>query len=175
MKTLSEAEIKTAAGKLGAYMLEKQQSIETLLNIVCRASSEVDAPAYDWEVSAAFRKAINGNSEDRFLTISSANSIHTIYPNARMNYAFRFWHDIVHSTYGLTFSLKDELKAATIHTLEIKRMFGADSIEARIMDADTAGQSLYESIHKAFPKRQDLFVLDYILRGASVAMSGSYD
>lgn len=160
---------------VSACQIAKQQSIETLLNIVCVASDEVEVPKYEWEVSAAFRKAIEGNSNERFLRISSENSVHTIYPNARINYAFRFWHDIVHSTYGLGFNLKDGLKAAVIHTLEIKRIFGQDSVEARIMDADTAGQSLYESIHKAFPKRQDLFVLDYILRGASVAMSGSYD
>jgi hypothetical protein len=175
MKTLSEAEIKTAAGKLGAYLLEKQHSIESLLNIVCRATDEVEAPKYDWEVSAAFRKAISGSSNERFFTVSSANSLHTIYPNARMNHAFRFWHDILHSTYGLGFNLKDELSAAVLHVNEIKRIFGSDSIEARIMDADTAGQSLYESIHKAFPKRQDLFVLDYILRGASAALSDTYN
>jgi hypothetical protein len=175
MKTLSEAEIKTAAGRLGAYMLEKQQSIETLLNIKCIATDDVEAPAYDWQVSKAFRDAVMGNANERFLKVSSANSMHTIYPNARMNHAFRFWHDILHSTYGLGFNLKDELAAAALHSCEIKRIFGQDSIEARIMDADTAGQSLYESIHKAFPKRQDLFVLDYILRGASAAMTGSYN
>lgn len=172
--TLTEADIKTAGGKLGAYLLDKQHSIETLLNIKCIANSDVEVPEYDWQVSRAFHIAIAGNANERFLMVSSENSTHTIYPNARMNHAFRFWHDILHSTYGMTFTLKDELAVAAIHVLEIKKVFGADSIEARIMDADTAGQSLYESIHKHFPKRQDLFVLDYILRGASAAMTGSY-
>lgn len=175
MKTnLSETDIRTAAGKLGAYLLSKQHSIERLLNITC-VPSEDAAPKYDWEVSAQFRSAITGSSNERFFKVASDNCTHTIYPNARMNIAFRFWHDVLHSTYGMGFTLKDELQVAALHVAEIKHQFGADSLEARIMDADTAGQSLYESIHKAFPKRQDLFVLDYILRGASAAMQGNYE
>lgn len=174
MKTnLSETDIKTAAGRLGAYLLTKQDAIERLLNIKCMPSE--DAPDYEWQVSAAFRSALAGSANERFMKVSSANNTHTIYPNARMNTAFRFWHDVLHSTYGMGFTLKDALIVASLHVAEIKMQFGSDSVEARIMDADTAGQSLYESIHKQFPKRQDLFVLDYVLRGASAAMSGSYE
>lgn len=173
MKTVNEAEIKTAAGRLGAFLIDNQERIEKLLNIRCVPTADF-APKYDWEVARDFREAISGGDDKRFFRVSSDNSAHTIYPHARMNIAFRFWHDLLHVTYNKAFTLKDELSVAAMHTADIKAQFGADSLEARIMDADTAGQSLYDSIHGGFPVRQDLFVIDYILRGASAALSGSY-
>lgn len=173
MKDVTEADIKTAAGKLGAFLLENQARIEKLLNIRCAPTADF-APKYDLEVARAFREAITGSDEKRFFKVSSDNSTHTIYPRTSMNIAFRFWHDLLHVTYNKAFTLKDELSVAAMHTADIKAQFGADSLEARIIDADTAGQSLYDSIHGGFPIRQDLFVIDYILRGASAALSGSY-
>lgn len=92
----------------------------------------------------------------------------TIYGSALSNMAFRFWHDMVHVTYGLDVTLEDELIAGRHHVADIKRM-GYSKDHQDLMWIDTIGQSLYNYVVGHFPKDQ----LDFTRRvhAASFALS----
>lgn len=93
----------------------------------------------------------------------------TIYLHCGANYAFRFWHDAIHAIENLNFTTDDEVKIGMMQVKEIAAYFGADSIEAKMMYADTVEQSLYASRNNGeFPPDQIAFVAS-ILEASTIA------
>lgn len=93
----------------------------------------------------------------------SGGSDKTIYTTQAANHAFRFWHDILHVTKGLKFDTMDEIEIGIIQTKAIQAEFGKDSLEAKIMLADTVGQSVYAQMNQGeFPDNQVSFVYSLI-------------
>lgn len=166
-----------AGFKLGKYLLDKQQSIERLLNLRANVCFDGGAPDNADKLFGAYRRACEGRSYGNYglLPVSGDNMTTTIFGTDQANIAFRFWHDILHCTYGLDFSLKSEVAIGEMHVAEIKRIFGADSLDARIMEADTVGQSIYQSIKGQFPKDQTRFATGYVLHGAAYAFTSFID
>lgn len=77
------------------------------------------------------------------LRISPRFSERTIYCSRAANHAMRFWHDTSHVQLGLNFTPDDEIELGCYH-LEVLRAngFTADSLEHRLLHADTIGQTL---------------------------------
>lgn len=175
----TESEVLTAAGRLGAFILRHTREIELVLNIQHRPCEMTGPSTYEALFKRAKRVLADAGSVGAvsrpFFDVDEANSLWTVYPRRDMNYACRFWHDLMHVQHGLLFELKDEMKLGQMQVGTIEREFGAHSLEARIMEADTCGQSLYDSIHGKFPTKQKTFVIDYIVSGASVALMRSYE
>lgn len=83
----------------------------------------------------------------------------TVYTTPAANYAFRFWHDILHVTKGLRFDTMDEIEIGIMQTKAVQAEFGKDSLEAKIMLADTVGQSIYAQMNNGeFPDNQVSYV-----------------
>ncbi len=98
------------------------------------------------------------------LPVWSGGSDKTAYANAGVNYAFRFWHDCLHCLHGLEFNTADEITIGVMQTAEVAAYFGPNSIEARIMYADTVEQTKYAARHNgAFPDDQLTFVSNLVL------------
>jgi hypothetical protein len=82
-------------------------------------------------------------------------SENTIYTNAGANWAFRFWHDVLHCVLNKGFSTAEEIAIGAIHVREVQEFFGQTSLEALLMYADTIGQSLYAKGNNGqFPENQ---------------------
>lgn len=83
----------------------------------------------------------------------------TVYASQSANHAFRFWHDVLHCTMHLDFSLESEIEIGKMQTKKVQEIFGDKSLEAMIMLADTVGQSLYAASNNGeFPENQMSYV-----------------
>lgn len=166
-----------AGHRLGMYLREKQQSIEQLLNLRANVVFDGGAPDTAHKLFTAYEAACRGRSHGNYglLPVSGDNMHTTIFGSDQANLAFRFWHDILHISYGLDFSLKSEVAIGEMHVAEVKRIFGHASMEGRIMEADTVGQSIYQSIKGQFPKDQTRFAIGYVLHGAAYAFTSFID
>jgi hypothetical protein len=86
------------------------------------------------------------------LRVSTRFCDRTIYTSPDGNRAMRFWHDTSHVRLGLTFTPDDEMELGCYH-LEVLRAhgFAADSLEHRLLHADTIGQTLCNVTIGRFP------------------------
>jgi len=86
------------------------------------------------------------------LRVSSHFCDQAIYDSPIGNHAMRFWHDTAHVRLGLNFTPDDEMELAC-HHLEALRAdgFAADSLEHRLLHADTIGQTLCNVTIGHFP------------------------
>lgn len=93
------------------------------------------------EVTAEFRSSqITGLP----VRVSSLYCDRTIYVAPADNIAYRFVHDSRHVFLQAGFDKESELLVASCHLARLRRAgFGPDSIEHRLMYADTVGQVLY--------------------------------
>ena len=76
----------------------------------------------------------------RGFRVWSGASDNTVYTNPEGNYAFRFIHDIFHAVFKLDWSYASEMAVAQRHIAEVSNAFGASSIEAQLIAADTLWQ-----------------------------------
>ena len=109
------------------------------------------------------------------LPVSADNCDRTVYTSARVNRAFRAWHDALHLHYGLDFTYAGEMFTAQKHIEAMTGQLGFFEENAKaILWADTAGQSEYFRIHGEFPVDQRAFVLAYTRRGGAAIFEGKY-
>lgn len=102
---------------------------------------------------------------DYMYPISHDNSGSGIYVTPWVNCKFRYWHDMLHVDHLLDVTFADEVQLGCIHTNAVREAFGDDSLEARMMYADTVGQSVHYEMFRRFPDNQSSFVYDYVKRG----------
>jgi len=107
------------------------------------------------------------NKTGRILVWSGASET-TIYGDCEINYAFRAWHDFVHFTHKLGFSVLDEIEVCIIQCDQLVKHFG-NSLEIQkfisYLQAEIIGQAQYEVFYGEFPIDQCAFVVDYIETG----------
>jgi len=90
--------------------------------------------------------------------VSASRCERTIFTSSEANQAMRFWHDLSHVRFGLTFSSDDEMELGILH-LEMLRSegFEPNSWEFRLLHADTLGQTLCRVELGHFPADQRRF------------------
>jgi hypothetical protein len=91
--------------------------------------------------------------------VYSGGSENTVYTMAEGNYAFRFWHDIVHFQEDADFSARGEAIVNACMCKEVASRFGRGSLEYRMFAADTHGQTAYYQVHRKFVNNQLAFVM----------------
>lgn len=121
-----------------------------------------DAPGTFEGVCAEFKACLCGGGAFR---VFDGASDKTIYTNPETNYAFRFWHDVIHAAYKLDFTEQGERATAQKQIDEVSKVFGADSLEVKLITADTAGQVEYFAKTGGFVENQKDFVYGLILAG----------
>lgn len=147
-----------ARAKLSAFLIRKADQVQKQIGFGYVDSD--NAPG-DFE---SLLTAYQSSKRTGFaLPVWNGCSDNTAYTSRGANYAFRFWHDVLHCVHGLGFTLEAEVTIGLMHVAEVKTYFGPDSIEAKIMFADTVRQSAYEAIHGKFPDDQYTFVRDWVM------------
>lgn len=105
------------------------------------------------------------------LPISSENSDTSIYGSVKVNGAFRFVHDVLHITTGLSFTTDDELRVADLQLQSLRGAgFDSTSLEHRILHADLVGQTFAVARNGCFPSDQREFVVACLTRGIEEAV-----
>lgn len=151
-------EIIAARWRLTPFVHEKAQEYTRKLGVQYEASP--NAPETGPQIAYHMRQS---QYHGRPFPVWSGASDNTIYMNAGGNYAFRFWHDALHYLLSMDTSLVDELELGAMHTGVVMARFGFDSLEAKLMRADTMMQSRYAADHAGnFPEDQLAFVLKCI-------------
>ncbi|WPH18246.1 hypothetical protein [Variovorax paradoxus] len=118
-----------------------------------------DAPNTFEEVCAEFGACTR---ERRGFRVWVGASDKTIYTTPEGNYAFRYMHDVMHAVFKHPFDLAGEIGLARRYLAMVRAKFGKDSLEARMVWIDTAGQSMHHDSHGEFPEDQMAFLLDCI-------------
>lgn len=127
---------------------------------------EVDsAPETLQSIREAFLKA---RKDRQAFPVYAGASEKTVYLSPEGNWAFRFWHDILHVIHASDTTFEDEVKLGWLHVQAVEKEFGKGSLEARIMGWDTVGQSAYHSILGNFPEDQSRFVFEAIRLGGKL-------
>jgi hypothetical protein len=124
-----------------------------------------DAPDTLQSIREAFLKSRNDRSG---FPVYAGASDKTIYLSPEGNWAFRFWHDILHVIHASNTTFEDEVKLGWLHVQAVEKEFGKGSLEARIMGWDTVGQSAYHVMMGNFPEDQREFVFNALTRGANL-------
>jgi hypothetical protein len=96
------------------------------------------------------------------IQVFSGASENTIFTHKHGNYAFRFWHDFLHVKHNLSFEHECEVLIGYMHVSEIEKEFGIDSLESKLIRADTIGQTDYYRKYRKFPDNQLEFCKAYI-------------
>lgn len=108
---------------------------------------EADDAPQEWE--AIKRQFIPG----RVVQVAKGGLEHSLF-GAAYEYALRFWHDALHVKLNADLSLEGELAVAVEHLKEVEHEFGARSLEAIILAADTFGQTLFFRLKGGFVSNQ---------------------
>lgn len=156
------AEFNTACHNLSLFMYRKAAAITKHVGISYDVVPDGKCPENGKQIRAMFdecRKACKP------FPVYAGGSENTIYDSAAANHAFRFWHDYIHYAHNLTIKPADELKAAEWHKQGVAAVFGADSLEARIMFADVAAQVLFYANTGKFVENQKGFIFHCVTEG----------
>lgn len=92
-------------------------------------------------------------AQDRLLLpVWAGASDKTVYGCARVNWAFRAWHDRTHARYGLDFSREGELITARFQVRELLELCpSAPRWAAELVFAEVAAPLDYLAEHGSFP------------------------
>lgn len=142
--------IDTARRNLSFFVITKAHNIAKQIGF-----GYVDAPNAP-ECFAELKTAYNiAKSSGMALPVWNGASDKTVYNNPGANYAFRFWHDILHCMTNKGFSTAEEIAIGAMHVKAVQDEFGPHSLESLLMYGDTIGQSIYAMSHNgAFPEDQ---------------------
>lgn len=151
---MNQAQFEIARQKLSAFLLEYAHKLSKRIGIGYTDSD--DAPS---DYDSLMAKWAECKRTGRPFPVWNGASESCVYTSIGSNFAFRFWHDYLHYTTDLKFTTIDEIKIGIIQTEAVQKHFGMDSLEAKIMLADTVGQSLYAFANNGeFPENQLSYV-----------------
>jgi hypothetical protein len=154
MRQMTVENFELARRNLSLYVLQKAEELTRALGIGYIDSS--NAPNDYDSLIAKWKECI---SKGKPMPVWDGASDSTVYTSAGANYAFRFWHDFLHYYKKLDFTTDAEVDIGIMQTKEVQKYFGMDSLEAKIMLADTVGQSLYALENNGeFPDNQISYV-----------------
>lgn len=128
-----------------------------LNNKILKLAPKFDAMEYAPDTYERLASHVSTGSR---LVVWHGASESTIYGDARVNHAFRAWHDALHLKLGAAFDYDGEKRVA----LEQARLIDSDAM-ARIILAEVVGQVDYVSKFGQFPIDQVEFVLQYLKGG----------
>jgi hypothetical protein len=159
----TQQNIESARINLSEFVIAKAKDLSYIFDFgykaVDNAPNDYDSLLDAWQ--HAKRQTEQG--KDAYLPIWNGASDSTIYTSQEANYAFRFWHDCFHCAYSLEFDTRDEISLGLLQVNDVKNHFGNDSLEAKLMLADTVGQSTYAAMNNGeFPENQIAFVLSFL-------------
>lgn len=117
-----------------------------------------DAPNSFTSLQEAYKNSLQTNAPLPVFRGASDTSVYT----CGGNWAFRFWHDVLHVTMGADFTMVGENKVAEAQAKVIADRFGRDSLQYKIFMADVMGQVVYYNIHKKYVTNQKEFVKMFI-------------
>jgi hypothetical protein len=117
------------------------------------------APETLLEIQQAYRHSLIHSTH---FPIWDGASDNTIYLTPEANYAFRFWHDMLHLALFADTVVVDEIELGHIHVGCVMAEFGMYSLEAALMRADTIEQSKYCEEHGHFPVDQLRFAKERV-------------
>lgn len=161
----TQHEFDRARANLHHFVLKTARSVARSVGF---GYEEVDAaPESLKDIREAFLKA---RKDRQSFPVFKGASDKTIYLSAEGNWAFRFWHDILHVIHASDTTFEDEVKLGWFHVSAVEKEFGKGSLEARIMGWDTVGQSAYFAMMGNFPEDQRQFVFDALTRGANLSL-----
>lgn len=158
--------IEVARKRLSKFVVAMAQRIVRVTGVNYEES--LVAPSTHEEVMIEWRTALETGKPFR---VYSGASDCTIYDAPDVNWAFRFWHDYLHVKHNLGMGIRDEMQVGALHWLEVSQEFGDDSLEAKIIAADTSGQALYHHIFGTFVADQEEFVLRCLHMGMESALA----
>lgn len=118
-----------------------------------------DAPSTYADLRTSFEKAL-ANKSPYYVYKGACEDI--LFTAPHYNWAGRFWHDWLHYSHSLDFGYTDEVKVGELQCQAVIAEFGKDSLEHKLMHADTIGQTEYYRDHEAFVQDQLSFVRNYI-------------
>jgi hypothetical protein len=109
------------------------------------------------------------NDEPCTIPIASYGSDTTIY-SFGINSDFRFWHDVLHISYGYNFSYAGETKVNELHMIAAQKA-KLSPLALNILHADTQGQTEYYNKYKKFVVNQTAFVWSVVHHGIMNALA----
>jgi hypothetical protein len=147
-----------------ALLAVAKANLSRFIHIQARATARL--VGFGWEPTdqapadfLALRRAYLASSLTRRpLPVSSEHSDGTIYDDAETNYAFRFWHDVIHVRLACGFDLDSEVTVARAQ-LDVLAAAGwrAGSPEYELLRVDTLGQTICAVATGEFPRNQWCF------------------
>lgn len=147
--------IASARANLGTFILGEANRQAMELGFKWRADGA--APSQYHMLQSAYQLSVASKTD---MPVSSLYCENTIYTSPDTNYAFRFWHDIHHIHLGLTFALDDEYEVSSHHLWTLRRAgFAHNSLEYRMLEADTTGQTYCLDVLNRFPRHQLRFAI----------------
>lgn len=115
-------------------------------------------PEFDPSTPAdALRQLVTGDG----LKVWAGASAGTIYGDARVNHAFRAWHDRCHLASGAAFTLEAEHVVCEYQVRELLTRYPGALDVARLIRAEIIGQAEHYAAHGAFPVDQFAFFNSY--------------
>ncbi len=97
------------------------------------------------------------------LVIWAGASEGTIYDDARVNWAFRAWHDQCHKLGQFDFTLAGEIATHNMQARQLAEAFPrAPMLWFNVLRAEVIGQAHYSEEHGFFPADQNHFILEAI-------------
>lgn len=148
----TDEELLEARRKLSHFVLRKARQFESRFGLCYEPHPR--APENLLDMQKAYRHALIHATP---FPIWDGASDKTIYLTPEANYAFRFWHDMLHLALYANTVLVDEIELGHIHVGCVMAEFGMYSLEAALMRADTIEQSKFEAEFGYFPPDQLTF------------------
>lgn len=153
----SREQVRRAAIVLSELVRQQANQMRQLTGI--DIVSTADAPSTFNELMLAYHRA---KLNTGYLPVSNLHCDNTIYTTPGCNVMFRYWHNMLHCMRGCDFSLAGELAVGAAHCAVVANYLGADSLEHKLMMADTIGQSMHEKITGSFPADQWEFCFNFV-------------
>ena len=167
VKEVLTAEIEQARGNLSRWVAELAHETADELGVRWRGARI--APQTLDGVVAEFRAAM---LTDLPVRVSDRFCEETIYLSPADNVAFRFVHDSRHYFLRAGFETEPELLVASCHLARLRRAgYPSDSIEHRLLEADTIGQALFVARTGRFVSNQLRFGLRCLSRSLDEAIA----
>ena len=137
--------------------MDNRRYFEGLDALVARCLRDAGAPAFDVADVAPDRVAdvVATWSARRSLRVWSGGTSSAIYPDPASNYAFRAWHDFLHISTGLGFTVADEMRLADVQAAHAARVVG-DRF-ADVVWCEIAAQAIYFGHFGRFVADQSAF------------------
>jgi hypothetical protein len=160
MTALNIALLPQARKNLSNFMLRKADQIARSCGFGYIDSD--NAPSVFADLQTAWETSKNTGMP---LPVWNGASDKTIYTSAGANFAFRFWHDVLHCVHGLDFTTDAEVKIGHMHIKAVANEFGSNSLECLLMQSDTVEQSKFAQANNGeFPEDQLSFAVEFISR-----------